>query len=93
MFANVNEPTEKGTITIGFSEEIVVPSNCVSWSNQNEGSDKMQLSYLPSDETEDALYWLDSENFMSWSVAQVSSKGTEVVASNEEVQDGQENQP
>ena len=53
---------------IKFDKVIRVPWNYTEWSDDNEGSDRFQLAYYPTFETQTVLYDQDVSNTMKWSV-------------------------
>ena len=45
------EPDEKGVMSIVFSEELRFEGSILDWTSQNEGSDKLEIDYIPSQDT------------------------------------------
>ena len=48
----VDKLTNTGTLKIKFSDYIRLPSNVTEWSHQNEGADFINITYTPSDYSE-----------------------------------------
>jgi len=55
---------EDNNFQIHFSREVVLPTDCSQWSNNNEGKDRLKVVYLPSEETQTILYDQDLEIVM-----------------------------
>ena len=64
----VEAPDSSGRVMIKFDKVIQVPWNYTQWSDENEGSDRFQLTYYPTYETQTILYDQDLSNSMKWSV-------------------------
>lgn len=48
---SVERPDTNGLFAVGFSKYISLPRNCTEWTNQNEGADRINIEYLPSEKT------------------------------------------
>ena len=65
------EPSEKKvwTFKIVFSDFIYVPANYINWSNENEGSEKIQFEFRPNEDTLEYLWDTDTQiDVVSWRV-------------------------
>ena len=60
---------EVWTFKIIFSDFVYVPANYTDWSNENEGSDRIQLEFRPNQDTQFYLENTDTQiDVISWLV-------------------------
>ena len=65
----MESPNEFGIFMIKFSQAVRLPSNFTSWDSENEGSEILELDYIPTEETKTILYDADVSNKVSWSIS------------------------
>ena len=71
VYVEIFPPDEYQNFKVRFSRDIALPTNCSHWSNLNEGKKRLQVEYLPSENTQTILYDQDLQIFLNWEVVKV----------------------
>ena len=80
IWAKVDSPNYLGEFNVTFVDEkqrsdfIKLPRNCSLWTNRNEGKDRINITYIPSEKTLTYLYDQNLEIVMDWKVVHVRIK-------------------
>ena len=72
----IDEPDAEGNFNVKFNRDIRLPTNFTQWTSENEGADKLQVEYLPSEETQTFMYDLGIEVKMRWKVVDLDKNST-----------------
>ena len=72
----ISSPDAQGIFAIQMSKAIRLPKNYTEWTEKNEGSEKIKIEYMPTEETLTYLYDVDIEVNMHWKVIQAEKKSS-----------------
>lgn len=71
VVVKIQSPDSQGRVEVKFSREIRLPTNFTSWTDQNEGAERLRVQYLPTNETKVLVEEMDVYLKCSWKIATV----------------------